>query len=57
MFRHTGIESFGMTLLEANYISSSDIPGFTVWKHKRESFAKAGQETHDGLDGFCRVLS
>ena len=25
MFRHTGLESFGVTLLEANYLSSGDV--------------------------------
>ncbi len=43
-FRHTGLESFGVTLLEAIHISSGDSPIFAVREHKRESLARAGQQ-------------
>ena len=43
MFRHTGLDSFGVTLIEANYIGD-DSPIFTVREHKRVSLARAGQE-------------
>lgn len=43
MFRHPGIESFGVTILDANY-TGDDSPIFTVREHKRVSLARAGQE-------------
>jgi hypothetical protein len=48
MFRHTGLEFFGMTFLKANYIGD-DSPIFTVRKRKRVSLARAAHsDNHAG---------
>jgi len=39
MFRHSMIESFGVILLDANYIGGDDSPVFTVQEERRVSLA------------------